>query len=269
MWFYMDDKTRIILGVCFSIVFICFVMWASETSVVEDNAKIYSINNSLNNSNSSLMDLLDVYMDSSNSLNNYNGSFIFNKLGNFSYKSKPVVVIEEGAFVKDNINKSQFNSGLNENENNTNISEYLESGGCSVISGIIQQKANDLTENCNNNWDKVSALFNFTKSIPYTPYYSGSKYGASNTLSADAANCCDHANVIVALCRSEGIPARYVSYGDCYFYDYNFSMGHVWAQVYLNGTWYSVDATGYNNQIGNIVNWNVEKIGQANHSIFI
>ena len=38
-----------------------------------------------------------------------------------------------------------------------------------------------------NDWDKASAIFNFTKSIEYTPFYEGSKYGATKTLSADKA----------------------------------------------------------------------------------
>ena len=32
--------------------------------------------------------------------------------------------------------------------------------------------------------------------------------------------------------------------------------GHVWAQVWVNGQWYSADGTGDRNTFGVITNWN-------------
>ena len=32
--------------------------------------------------------------------------------------------------------------------------------------------------------------------------------------------------------------------------------GHVWAQIYVDGIWYSADATSTRNSLGNIQNWN-------------
>ncbi|MDO5850327.1 MAG: transglutaminase-like domain-containing protein [Methanobacteriaceae archaeon] len=237
----MEDKTRIILGVCFSIIFICFLVWYSGASVVDEDY--------LNNVQESIS---NVQINTSNI--NFNN--LFNNTA------------EEGAFVKEHINESQFQPGLNEKENISDPSKYLQSGGSSAITKIVQAKADKLTENCTNDWDKASALFNFTRSIKYTPFYVGSKYGATKTLSADKANCCDHANAIVALLRASGIPARYVMQSDCYFYDYNLSAGHVWAQVYLDGTWYSVDATGEHNEIGNILNWNVSNPNPVRYAVF-
>lgn len=247
----MEDKTRVILGVCFSIIFICFIIGYTGASVVNEDY----LNNVQEN-------ISNVQLNTSN----INFTNLFNNISLtnlFNINSE-----EEGAFVKKHVNESQFQPGLNEEENISNTSKYLQSGGSSVITKVVQKKADKITENCTNDWDKASALFNFTRSIKYTPFYVGSKYGATKTLSADEANCCDHANAIVALLRAEGIPARYVMQSDCYFYDYNLSAGHVWAQVYLDGTWYSVDATGENNQIGNILNWDVNNSNPVRYAIF-
>ena len=239
----MENKTRVILGVCFSILFICFIVSYTGASVVDTNY-LNNVQNNISNA----------------PITTGNISFDFNLFN--------TITEEEGAFVKQHVNESQYKPGLNEEENLTNPSEYLQSGGSSAITEIVQKKADKITENCSNDWDKASAIFNFTRSIEYTPFYVGSKYGATKTLSADKANCCDHANAIVALLRAEGIPARYVMQSDCYFYDYNLTAGHVWAQVYLNGTWYSVDATGEHNEIGNILNWDVDNPNPVRYAVF-
>jgi transglutaminase-like putative cysteine protease len=57
----------------------------------------------------------------------------------------------------------------------------------------------------------------------------------------------------VALSRAAGIPARYV-HGVCKFNSGTW-YGHVWAQLYVNGTWYSADAISYRNTFGAINNW--------------
>ena len=77
-------------------------------------------------------------------------------------------------------------------------------------------------------------LFNWVRdNIGYSFYYN-TKYGAAGTLTHMTGNCCDTANLLVALARADGITARYV-HGYC-----NFSSGwygHVWAQLYVNGKW--------------------------------
>ncbi len=96
-------------------------------------------------------------------------------------------------------------------------------------------------------------LFNWVRdNIGYTFYYN-TKYGAAGTLSHMTGNCCDTANLLIALARADGITSRYV-HGYC-----NFSSGwygHVWAQLYVNGKWYNADGTSYSNSLGVIKNWN-------------
>ena len=88
--------------------------------------------------------------------------------------------------------------------------------------------------------------------ISYSFYYN-TKYGAAGALEYRTANCCDMANLLVALARDDGIQARY-EHGDCDFSGTWY--GHVWAQFYVNGQWVTADATSYANSLGVVTNWN-------------
>jgi Transglutaminase-like superfamily/Pseudomurein-binding repeat len=96
-------------------------------------------------------------------------------------------------------------------------------------------------------------LFNWVRdNIGYSFYYN-TKYGAAGTLTHMTGNCCDTANLLVALARADGITSRYV-HGYCDFSSGWY--GHVWAQLYVNGKWYTADATSYSNSLGVVKNWN-------------
>ena len=98
-------------------------------------------------------------------------------------------------------------------------------------------------------------LFDWVRdNINYAFYYD-TKYGAAGTLARLSGNCCDTANLLVALARDDGIPAEYV-HGYCDFSSGWY--GHVWAQLYVNGKWYVADATSYSNSLGVVKNWNTE-----------
>jgi hypothetical protein len=96
-------------------------------------------------------------------------------------------------------------------------------------------------------------IFNWVRdNIGYSFYYN-TKYGAAGTLTHMTGNCCDTANLLVALARDAGITARY-AHGYCDFSSGWY--GHVWAQLYVNGKWYTADATSYSNSLGVVKNWN-------------
>jgi hypothetical protein len=114
--------------------------------------------------------------------------------------------------------------------------------------------ANSITKGLTNPYDKAVAIFNWVRDhITYSFYYN-TKYGALGTLSAGTGNCCDHSNLVVALARAAGIPARYQQ-GYCDFSDGWY--GHVWAQLYVNGQWYYADTISTANTFGTIHNWNL------------
>ena len=100
---------------------------------------------------------------------------------------------------------------------------------------------------------KAAAIFNWVRNnIGYSFYYN-TKYGAVGTLNTKTGNCVDTTHLLIALERAAGIPARYV-HGYCKFSTAWY--GHVWAQVYVNGKWYTADAISYRNTFGVINNWN-------------
>ncbi len=121
-------------------------------------------------------------------------------------------------------------------------------------SSTIISLAKSITSGCTSTYAKASAIFNWVKNyLTYSFYYNTRKGGALTALSAKTANCCDHSHLVVALARAAGIPARY-QHGYCHFSDGWF--GHVWAQLYVGGKWYSADAINDNNSLGVITNWN-------------
>jgi hypothetical protein len=114
--------------------------------------------------------------------------------------------------------------------------------------------ANKITAGLTTPYSKAVAIFDWVRdNITYSFYYN-TKYGAVGTLSAGTGNCCDHSNLVVALARAAGIPAKYQQ-GYCDFSDGWY--GHVWAQLYVNGQWYYADTISTANTFGTITNWNL------------
>ena len=152
-------------------------------------------------------------------------------------------------------NSSQFKNGLNEKNTETNLTKYLIGTGQSKITDSIKTLAAKLTKGLTSNDAKALSIYNYVRDEIAYSYYADSKYGAAGTLSAGQGNCVDQASLVVALCRAANIPARYSHAQGCTFSS-GLVTGHVWAQVYVNGVWYSADPTSVRNQMGNIVNWN-------------
>jgi peptidoglycan hydrolase-like protein with peptidoglycan-binding domain len=93
-------------------------------------------------------------------------------------------------------------------------------------------------------------IFAFAQKIRYAFYYNSQK-GALGTLQSMRANCCDKANLIVALCRAAGIPARYGHSPDCRFRS-GLRCGHVWAYAWVDGKWLPLDSTSRANAVGRL-----------------
>lgn len=128
---------------------------------------------------------------------------------------------------------------------------------CQSNNPTIIALAKSITMGSTNTNSKATALFNWVRdNIDYSFYYN-SKNGALGTLTAKTANCCDTANLLVALSRAAGIPARYIS-ADCDFSGTWY--GHVYAQLYVDGTWHNADATSDRNLLGVINNWDTSNM---------
>jgi hypothetical protein len=126
------------------------------------------------------------------------------------------------------------------------------SANCQSDNAAIIALANSLTAGAGTTYDKAVNIFNWVRdNISYAFYYDTSK-GAVGTLNAGSGNCCDTTHLLVALARAAGIPAEYV-HGTCTFSSGTY--GHVFARLYVNGTWYNADAISSRNYFGVINNW--------------
>jgi transglutaminase-like putative cysteine protease len=94
----------------------------------------------------------------------------------------------------------------------SNWQEYLQpSELCDFDrSPEIRAKAMELTENCNSTRQQFQRLFGFVKELPYG--LEDWDVAASETLAKGWGMCSGKSNLLVALLRSLGIPARYRVY---------------------------------------------------------
>lgn len=170
------------------------------------------------------------------------------------------------------ISTSQFAKILNCKEafNSKEFAQYLKTGGKSALNDAIKKKAKSLTSGLSSPMAKANAIFRFVRDDITYSFYSNSRKGASGTLSSKSGNCCDKANLIVAMCRSVGVYARYSHAQGCKFQS-GLNAGHVWAQVYDTSTqtWYTADATSYRNEVGNIKNWNTKSYYRDTNYVLI
>jgi transglutaminase-like putative cysteine protease len=137
----------------------------------------------------------------------------------------------------------------------TSLQPYLQPGTYAQSTNpTIEALSASITKGLTTPYAKAVAIFNWVKNnITYSFYY-GTKYGALGTLTSKTANCVDHSDLVVALARAAGIPARYQE-GYCDFSDGWYD--HVWAQLYVNGQWYYADTISTANALGVINNWNL------------
>ncbi len=154
-------------------------------------------------------------------------------------------------------------------KSSASVKKYLYGGGYAKVTPTIKALAKAITKKCRTKFEKAVAIFNYVRDYIDYEYYYNSRKGATKTYKTKKANCCDMSNLIVALSRASRIPARYSHAKDCYFPVSKRHWGHVWAQVYVGGTWYSADATSYKNTFGHIVNWNTKTYKGRNNYQYI
>lgn len=154
----------------------------------------------------------------------------------------------------------------NSTNSSTAQSPSVETGTCSTVtcstssdSSSVNSSETDpqfsynLVTKTLSTYEKAEAIFNWARDELEYEFYFNTRKGALGTITSGSGNCCDLSHAIVALARSIGIPARYV-YGSCTFS--SGTLGHVWAQLYVNGQWYNADASNNMNSFGVIRNWN-------------
>jgi transglutaminase-like putative cysteine protease len=89
--------------------------------------------------------------------------------------------------------------------------------------------------------ERVRAIADWVRrDVEHRPGSSDATTSAFDTANDRAGVCRDFAHLVIAFCRGLGIPARYVS---AYALGLEPPDFHAYAQVYLSGLWYNVDAT--------------------------
>ena len=102
------------------------------------------------------------------------------------------------------------------------------------IPNDIVSQALKIAKTGNSDYDNLKLLFNWVnKNVSYEGY-ANTRYGASGTMKKRKGNCCDNANLMIALARSIGIKCRYC-------HSRNSKGGHLYGEYYVNKKWIVVD----------------------------
>ena len=95
------------------------------------------------------------------------------------------------------------------------------------ISSTITKKVEEILKPNWGDYTKVRKLFQWCDDhLPYEGY-GNTRYGAAGTLKHGAGNCCDHAHLFAAMCRSIGVKCNYIHNPCCGEH------GHVYNKVYI------------------------------------
>lgn len=139
------------------------------------------------------------------------------------------------------------------------IQKYLESGDyVNSDDPVIVEKAEALTGNLKDKVRRARVLYEFVRDEIDERYYEES-FQASEILKAAQGVCHQKAVLLTALCRSADIPAR-IAFNEVQIKGYIHSkkgrvdvhkFTHGITEMYLNGKWIKVDATG------NVKRWKI------------
>lgn len=148
---------------------------------------------------------------------------------------------------------------MNDQYNGESLEQYLKaSKNCEVDDSTLKSLAISITKNCNSELQKATSIYNWMRSnIDYSFYYN-TKYGAKKTISMKSGNCVDQSHLLIALCRANGLAARYV-HGTATFTSGS-TYGHVWVQIKIGNTWTVADTTNSKNSLGIINSWNTKTV---------
>jgi len=202
-------------------------------------------------------------------------SYASSSLGNIEYHSLIYMYSKILRYNQTNNRLPNYNSiktwtNTTNNPSTTIPSEYQQylvpTTNCQSTNSAIIAKANSIISSAGatTTYAKAVAIYNWVRNNITYSFYSNTKYGAVGTLNAGKGNCCDKTHLLIALTRASGIPARYV-HGYCYFTTSGHWYGHVWAQVYVDGTWYTADTTSSRNSFGTVKNWNTNTYTLKGH----
>jgi transglutaminase-like putative cysteine protease len=137
---------------------------------------------------------------------------------------------------------------LYERESEESFFDFLTSSKFVSLEAAVWREAIDALPNgVHDLWlDSVAIGSHIYRTCEYVPRSTNAKTHMIDALQARRGVCQDFAHIMLAMCRSQGIPARYVS---GYFYNENSApdeneASHAWVEVFLPGYgWKGFDPT--------------------------
>ncbi|PIN72572.1 hypothetical protein COV21_01740, partial [Candidatus Woesearchaeota archaeon CG10_big_fil_rev_8_21_14_0_10_45_5] len=124
--------------------------------------------------------------------------------------------------------------------------QYLNSSGKIIVDDDIAKKASEITNGSDNLFEAVSRLnFWVNNNVKYDISYGNVVEDSVWVFENRRGTCDEFATLFIAMCRSIGIPARYVS-GMAYssLPEISGFGNHAWAEAYFPGYgWLSFDQT--------------------------
>ena len=131
-------------------------------------------------------------------------------------------------------------------------SDFLhKTKNCYVGNPLVVETAKTAIGNASTERAKAEAMFNYSRDEWEWQNYSNTLKGSLQVINDKGGNCCDLSHTLISMYRSMGIPARYM-HGQCLFS--SSVIGHVFVEVYVDGTWYICDPSNNGNTFGHH-NW--------------
>ena len=169
---------------------------------------------------------------------------------NVTYKGKKIAtakassgLIAKWGYVSDSEECQSASSTSNSNDTDstkkdTDLKDEAMIKKYNIPSKIVNQ-ALSIAKKGNTDYQNLKLLYNWCNAHIHYVGYSNSRRGALGCLNQRGGNCCDNANLLIAMARTIGIKCRYchAKMG---------SQGHVYGEYYVNKKWIVVD-TGTRN----------------------
>lgn len=119
---------------------------------------------------------------------------------------------------------------------------------------LVKSTMRKITKGLSSDYDKAKALFEYARDAWEWQNYSNTGKGAVQTIRDKGANCCDLSHTLIAMSRAAGIPARY-RHAQCKYIKSGKVIGHVMAELYVDGVWYLCDPSSNEDTFGNHEAW--------------
>lgn len=119
---------------------------------------------------------------------------------------------------------------------------------------LVKSTMRKVTKGLTSDYDKAKALFEYVRDAWEWENYSNTGKGAVKVIKDKGGNCCDLSHTLIAMSRAAGIPARY-RHAQCKYVKSGKVIGHVMAELYVDGVWYLCDPSSNEDSFGNHEAW--------------